>query len=309
MISKTKYPMDRPADLGRVVIGERAKGKGYPVKLDYFKIVQGRDKEGGQVTDYELMERLDPDCKPREIEVYLPFDGIDDVWHTERRMYGRQDPKDPESRVMRKCWCSNGEHANFTHPDGRVEIGICKGDECKYAQPMGTASPDCKKFGRLYFAIKLQPIIGGLYRFQTTSRHSIGQIQTSLETISRLTGGYLAGPSFILALRSVISDTPVGKQTLYIVNIEFHGNQKEFLEAAAQLIAVREKRRAELSGYARLLLNAPETEQDNKEVQGEFYPEAETVEPEPPFEDVEAVELPPDEIPGGDDQGAFWFDD
>lgn len=275
---KTFRDMETPAILGTVRIGER-KGKQAPVKLDYFKIVKGKDKDG-QIADDDLMGKLDPkNFKPTEIKIFLFFDEIADNFQSMRAMYGRLDSKEPDSPVIRKCYSEDGEVAYRRNKDNTTEQDVCRGDDCKYAQPSGENAPRCKPFGRLVFMIAESPIIGGVYQYQTTSWNSIRQIQTGLEAIYNLTkgdgkNGYLAGIPLVLVVRPVMKATPVGNLSLQLVHVEYRGNEATFLESVQKLIETRYQRRAQIAEAAqraRLVLTAAETPDEAEDVGQEFY--------------------------------------
>ncbi|MDP2815849.1 MAG: hypothetical protein Q8O19_04140 [Rectinemataceae bacterium] len=69
-------------------------------------------------------------------------------------------------------------------------------------------------------------------------------------------------------------------QTIYVVNVIFHGTMQQLLEATVKVSQYQSLMRAkiqQLEATARLALDAPESEEEMREFQEEFMPEQQKV--------------------------------
>ncbi len=65
-------------------------------------------------------------------------------------------------------------------------------------------------------------------------------------------------------------------QTIYVVNVEFAGTVQQLLEKTVEVSKYQSLMRGqikELEARARVALYAPESEEEGKDIQAEFYPE------------------------------------
>ncbi len=69
-------------------------------------------------------------------------------------------------------------------------------------------------------------------------------------------------------------------QTIHVVNVEFAGTVQQLLEKTVEVSKYQSLMRGqiqELEARARVALYAPDSEEEGKEVQAEFYPEKQEV--------------------------------
>ena len=270
------------ARLGKIVIGEKATGKGgsmLPRKLDHFAIkTLQRDAQGGLILDKALMGRLGE--RPTVLRIRLPFDDIEANFQT-RLSYYRG----------RTLFCSgDGEEAKrlqVLQAEGKAVYGPA----APYG-PCGAGCPDfvdrrCKPLGILRVILEEQQTVGGIYEFRTTSWNSIRNILSGLATVKAQTGGVLAWVPLIMRLvpQTVQPKDGGTANTAYVVQVVFDGSPQVLLEKVRDLLSLRmplidEIRRLEAQQKA--LQSAPEEPEDAADTQDEFYPEL--AEAEPPVE-------------------------
>lgn len=100
---------------------------------------------------------------------------------------------------------------------------------------------------------------------------------SSLAHIRQMAGGIIAGLSLKMTLAPKTVTTDAGKlQTIYMVNIEFDGGFKQLREAAVEIAKIRGTTQVNLTRYieqAENYLTAPETEEDQSDINEEFSPQ------------------------------------
>jgi len=272
---KTDKPIndDNPARIGSIVIGSRKKsGKGfYPQKIDYFKIIRGRDKDGDQHIDDDAMKAIGNE-RPTELKIFLPFQTIKENFHTERAMYTKlQGGGGP---VIKHCYCDDGDTAHRVVSRGVVDKEPCDGDECKHA-----ISGLCKMLGTLSVILSDVGDIGGVYKYRTTSWHTIRNINSSLKMIESVVkrvddAATIAFIPLVLAVFPDLLQTPKnGIQTFYTCVVKFKGDNEGFERAVAQLAARTNKTKQIIQGHRRALME-PEPEDTDTFITEEYYPDA-----------------------------------
>jgi hypothetical protein len=170
--------LSQPSFQGRIAIGEKTE-KGYPKKLDYFIFTKPYDeKTKSAPKDLKMLaimkEKYKTD-KPKEIHVVLVDHHPEEVFFTSYMNY-------PGS----SCNCKgDGEKAVRVDSDGTKIDVICNYDECKFRwlkKEKGLLNT-CKPTGILSVLIPEAPIAGGLWKFSTHSKMSIGKINEALWNI------------------------------------------------------------------------------------------------------------------------------
>ena len=252
-------------EIGKIKIGnkgeERPKAGGgtfrLPVKFDHFEIVSlMRDEKGDFIKDPVMKELGEA---PKELDCMLLFNDLTLNFITRYNQYHGG-----------KCLCQ-GDGATAKQIDGaQVE---CNPDTC----PQFTQKK-CKPNGILSVILTKSPRLGGVYKFRTTSFNSIRSILSSMFFLSNLTGGVLA----MIPLKLTVSPMQVQPkesakpQTIYVVNIEFSGTASELLQKTFDVQKYQSAMRENiirLESTARASLTAPETKEEIKEIEAEFYPE------------------------------------
>lgn len=256
-------------EIGKIKIGSKGEvktsGKGTqyrpPVKFDHFEIVSVlRDEQQNLIPDPVMNELGD---KPKELDVFLLYNDETLNFTTRYNEYKGG-----------KCQCSgDGVTARLINGD-EIE---CNPETCKVFK-----EKRCKPNGILSVILTKSPRLGGVYKFRTTSYNSIRSILSSLFFIRSLTGGVLA----MIPLKMTVSPMTVQPkdsataQTIYVVNVEFAGTVQQLLEKTVEVSKYQSLMRGqiqELEITARMALCAPESEEEIKDIQAEFYPEKQEV--------------------------------
>lgn len=254
-------------EIGKIKIGgkgeERQKAGGgtfrIPVKFDHFEIVSlMRDEKGDFVRD-PVMDSLGE--KPQSLDIMLLFNDPTLNFVTRYNQYQGG-----------KCLCQGDGVAARLVDGAQVE---CNPDTC----PQFTSKPPkCKPNGILSVILTKSPRLGGVYKFRTTSFNSIRSILSSMFFLSNLTGGVLA----MIPLKLTVSPMQVQPkdsakpQTIYVVNLEFAGTAPELLQKTFEVQKYQSAMREniiKLESTARAVLTAPESKEEIKEIEAEFYHE------------------------------------
>ncbi len=250
--------MPRCAEIGGIRIGRKgetttASGYRLPEKLDHFIVTTpNKDKSGNFIMD-DVMSLLPEN--PTKLRIMLLYDD-------EKLNFSTQFREIRGGRIV----CSGDGETAFDKESGQ-EI-VCNIDTCPKYQ-----NKKCKLNGILSVILLDKPTIGGVYRYRTTGWNSVQSIMTSMLMIKTMTRGLLAMIPLTLTVTPKLV-TPKGADkahTIYFVNIEYHGT--DLLE---KVIQVSQHRLAMQSEIMKLenqsLLLAPESEEELKDIQDEFYP-------------------------------------
>lgn len=251
-----------------------------PEKLDHFLVTTLHRDDGGQlVEDAALMaslaEHADADRKLRRLPITVLSNVVSEVM-TAR--YAAYNGKRAEA-------VSDGE--TLTEYADRPGGAWLPQPRTLPHTPETTARWPALKLAATLNVMINSPAarLGGVYKFRTTSRITGEQLFGSLTELQRLTGGVLRGLPLRLVIRP-LSVAPQGKPTVvYVVHVEFSGDDLRKLPemAVAQLrgevARVREIRALE-SQYKALLAHEPE-DLDPEEVPP---PADEPAAPPPPAE-------------------------
>lgn len=170
--------LSQPSIQGRVAVGERSE-KGFPKKLDYFVFTKPYDeKTKSAPKDAKMLAIMKEKYKtdqPKEIHVILVDHHPEEVFFTAYMNY-------PGS----SCNCKgDGETALRIGSDGTKVDVVCNYDECKFRwlkKEKGLLNT-CKPTGVMTFLIPEAPMAGGLWKFSTHSKMSIGKINEALWNI------------------------------------------------------------------------------------------------------------------------------
>ena len=262
----------RLQELGHIKIGIRgamrksAKGNEFqpPQKLDHFVITtMQRGPDGNLLEDPDFAGK-----KPTEIEVLLPFDDPNLNFQSFFAAY-----------TAHKCHCKgNGKEAMRLNEQTEIfdEI-ICDPETCDWYK-----EKKCKPNGILSLILKAKPLIGGVYKFRTTSYNTIKNIRSTLSQIIHFAGRGMSGITFKLVIRpekvTPASGNQAGKETLiYTVNLTYAGTMVELAEHARAMLASRigvDQLPALESAERKALEAEPITDETHApDVAMEYYPE------------------------------------
>lgn len=254
---------------GEEVISTGGKKFRLPQKLDHYIITTTeRDHETDLlILEDELMDKLKKDKalidtkkNLTSIPIRLLYNDIDLNFHTRNACY-----------VGGKCVCSgDGETAKTR--DGRDVECPCNKINYDYE-----GKDKCKVNGKLFVVVDGTETVGACHILRTTSKNTVRSILGGLTFIKASSGGLLAFLPLHLMLKPMTVDTGNGIRTIYVSSIVFRGSienlQTKSLEMARSkakyLIAmdsVEDKAR-------QVLENSTESDQEQKDVQAEFYPD------------------------------------
>ncbi|MFW9605972.1 MAG: hypothetical protein ACMV0I_05405, partial [Pseudomonas sp.] len=148
----------------------------------------------------------------------------------------------------------------------------------------------CKLTGTLSVIITGAEVIGGAWKFRTTSYNSVVGILSSLSMIKTMSGGILAGIPLMMKLSPKSVTDPIGgsQQTVYVVSLEYRGSVQSLRELGYGIMLRNQQfgiKVAELEQQAKLLIQheADSYESEAEDIVGEFFPEQQPgyEEPEP----------------------------
>jgi len=264
---------------GKIKIGEKGDwvksrgGKDFqlPKKLDHFLITtMERDaRTGNFLQDTELMENLAGDGPLTRIPIRLLYNDIELNFQTRYSCY---------SGTQLVCY-GDGQDAYRLNKDQARDRVPCP---CQAQDPKYNGQYKCKINGTLSCIIDSAEIVGGVWKFRTTSYNSVVGILSSLTLIRRISGGYLAGLPLDLTIAPKTVNNPIdGKaQTVWVVNIEFKGSVQALRDEGYRYALEDKKhdlRIADIEAEAKRLLS-PDAAGFNEiaeDVKTEFYPQDE----------------------------------
>ena len=255
---------------GKIKIGEKGKtiksAKGVefqpPQKLDHFVITTTeRGPDGNFLRDENMHRELGE--APVRIPVRLLYDDVELNYQS-----------------------------RFVAYDGRTLIRSCDGEVCEMRKP-GAASTECpcvcagkepfaegvcKPYSVLSVILDSSAVLGGVWKFRSTSYNTARGLLASMLLIQRVSGGLLAGIPLDLVVgpKQVVNPRDGKQQTIYVVHLEYRGSVDALQQCGYQLALNNASRRAQIEHVeerARAMLTAPDVELDDDETVPEFFPE------------------------------------
>lgn len=188
--------------LGEMVESAKKTGVMYPRAIDHFK-PEFENKE-----HENLFHELYGD-KPTRIRVAFGHDDPDTVFPQWFKLYGKSGLK---------CKGDN-ETANRWQDGEMVEVECIGPEECPYSLEHGNhGKPGCKRLASLQFFIHGVPELA-VFQINTTSYHSIVNVNTGIELLRRLTGGKLAGIWVELILKPQEVQAEGKAKTVHVLDI------------------------------------------------------------------------------------------
>ena len=238
---------------GKMTTSDRGKQFRPPQKLDHFVVTTMQKKNDDFVEDKVIMDMLGSNCT--EIPVILLYDDPALNFVISLAHYDSA-----------QCQC-RGNGIQAVKADGTLIE--CDPNTCEFAQ-----NRLCKPNGVLSVVLQNAPRVGGVWKFRTTGWNSIRNLMSSIQFIHDLTGGRLAGLPLWLTLQPKTTVIPGTKATttIYMVNIEYRGTIPELMSKADTRYVTAEKM-ALMEAKAAEMLSLPESPEECKDIQEEFYPE------------------------------------
>lgn len=264
-------------EVGRIKIGQKGAVREtkngvkfqMPVKLDHFVVTtMHRGQDGNFIRDDEI-HAIHGD-QPRKLPVRLLFNDPGLNFQTQYVAYWGK-----------HRWCTgDGESAQRLQKDGgyRDVECPCPNLEQGFQGVDGKGNGKCKINGVLSVIIDDAAMVGGVWRFRTTSINTCESIARSLDMLYRLSSGHIAGIPLDLTVSPKEAHQPDGTPTtIYVVGLTFRGTVQE-LRTHAEQHAIEDARyahrMAQLDEQARLSLAGPVVpDEEAREVIEEFYPE------------------------------------
>lgn len=252
-------------ELGKIKIGKKGEEKKsksgtkfkLPVKLDHF-IVTTTEKNSQTdqfIIDDEIMGMLGENCT--KIPVTVPYNDIDLIIPNSYTHYEKS-----------KCVCrGDGEHAKLESG----EIVQCNPKTCPYFE-----KKKCKQNAVLSVMLDDASMVGGVHKLRTTSFNSLRNIKSSLTFIKTRTHGILAGLPLLLTLQPKTVNIPDGTGTtvIYMVNLVYNGKTRDLNDIAMEISRQESSiEMAQLESAAAEQLLIPESVEEQKDIQDEFFTE------------------------------------
>lgn len=283
---------NRFLEVGKIKIGgkgekRQSKNKKFfrlPVRYDCFVVTTTEKDDHDNFKRDEQIHKIIGD-EPKELSIRLPFDDIDMNFYTSFALY--------EGRKNR-CR-GNGIKAERTLKGGEVKKFDCNQD-CEFL-----VSAKCKPSGILSCHISMSYNVGGIYRFRTHSWNTVSAILSALKYFKdNIPGGILQGIPFKLKF---LKKATAEHGNVPVVTLVADGQELEKMRAlGAHEMSMRKRlgispghieNMAKESGYS------PQGYDNPNDIQDEFYPEAEIIEPGTSQEDIDdelTEEKPPDTV-------------
>ncbi len=260
------------AERGKIKIGIKGevrpsqKGNDYqlPKKLDHFRIVtMEKGSDNNFLIDREVHKIYGP--TPKEIAVRLLYDDIEPNMATRYACYkGRQQ------------WCTgDGEKAIRVRADGggKAEVACI----CERQNPDYKGNDKCKMNGALSVIIDGVDVVGGVWKFRTTSYNTIMGVLGGLALIKKVAGGPLAGIPLQMKInpKTVVSPADNKVQTVQVVSLEYKGSSESLQELGYQKALQQEKHNYRMENIKQevKMITATATDIVDEDVIDEFYPE------------------------------------
>jgi hypothetical protein len=189
--------------IGEMVESQRKAGVTYPRAIDHFK---------PEFVDKQHEDRFHQlyGEQPKRIRVAFGHDDPEKVFPQWFKLYGKS--------TGLKCKGDNETAGRWQ--DGEIREVECIGpEECPYSLENGqNGKPGCKRMASLQFFIHGIPELA-VFQINTTSYHSIVNINTQLSLLSQLTGGRIAGVWVDLVLQPQQVQAEGKAKTVYVLDI------------------------------------------------------------------------------------------
>ena len=255
---------------GKIKIGEKgktvtsAKGTSFqpPQRLNHFIITTTeRGPDGNFLRDDAA--HADLGDAPTRIPVRLLYDDVELNYQSRFVAYDRL-------KLVRVC---DGEICEVRDSAGTASEAPCV---CAGKEPF--ADGVCKPYSVLSVILDSSAVLGGVWKFRSTSYNTARGLLASMLLIQRVSGGLLAGIPLDLVVgpKQVINPKDGKQQTIYVVHLEYRGSVDALQQCGYQLALNNASRRAQIEhveSSARAMLTAPDVELDDDETVPEFFPD------------------------------------
>jgi hypothetical protein len=254
---------------GKIRAGNKVEknGKLLPNATEYFTITTMRRKKDINPNDpdtgFERDEAIHKivGAEPKRLAVRLPCNQPDLNFVT---YFGKYSSATTDCR-------GDGDIAETK--DGRIID--CLGKDCPTFE-----KGECKQHGVLSVILEAAGRFGVVYKFRTTSRNSIDNLEASIDALTVATEGYPANIPLWLTLTPKETTIPNGprkgsRKVIYMANLEFRHGGYEELDQYVQKRTLLRAGRDPVEGIERALeanLALPEKIEDVIDIHDMFFP-------------------------------------
>lgn len=211
--------------LGKIRLGEKQisdrTGREYPQKLDYFLFAEDEVAPEVRAAVFALYGE-----QPRELDIMFPVEDLNIVFPQWYKRYG-------SSRGL-ICKGDGVTAVQIDQETGEMLEITCAGEMCPHYE-----SKQCRRVASAQFMLPKVPGLG-CWQIDTTSFHSIVNINSGIDFIRSITGGRIAMLPLKLRLRP-LEVAPEGKKTTVFVMdlIQDQARLEDVIRTAAQPLSAR----------------------------------------------------------------------
>lgn len=267
---------------GAITTSQQGKEFRPPEKLNHFQITTTeKNADGDFVVDTDLEKRI------KEAGTGIINGSGNLIGIPIRLLYNDTELNFPtrlSSYVAGKLSCTgDGQKATKRVDDFKKESPC----PCPRFDQGYDGKDKCKALGTLTCIIDEAGLFGQAHKFRTTSINSVTGILGGLEMIRTVTNNRVAGLPLMLTINPKSTTTPQGANTIvYVVSLCYRGSMNAMREEVLQIM---NKERQYLIGMDQLEAEARNTQirnpiisdDEQKEVAEEFYPDCITLPAEP----------------------------
>jgi len=240
--------------IGKIRLGikkENAKGVEYPAAVDYF--VCKADEQTSELAAQAFKEVYGE--KPRELDVMFPVEDPTKFFSQFYRRYG--------SSTGLLCKGDGEKATQIDRETGEMLEIDCDPMECEWAE-----KKHCRPVGTLQFLLYKVPGLG-IWQIDTSSYHSIVNLNSAIDFVRTLTGGKIAWIPLKLIIRPKEVQVEGRKKVVYVMDL---ANEHVRLE---QILAASRKTPAQFLLEEKTGIKPEEvtiTEPDYDEAPDDLYP-------------------------------------
>jgi len=243
-----------------------------PQKLNHFIITtMERDESGDLVQDDALVSvlkksnaaRMDKEGNLTGIPIRLLYNDIELNFPTRYACY-----------IGGKCTCSGDGEIGKTR-DGREITCPCEKQDMAYQ-----GKDKCKINGKLYCVVEGTTSVGACHVLRTTSFNTVQSIIGGLAFIQAAAGGMLAflPLQLVLTPKTTVIPSSGAPVTVYVASIVYNGNIDELRQTALGMAQDKAKYLTQMDSIEasakQLMLSVVESDEEQLEVNEEFYPDS-----------------------------------
>jgi hypothetical protein len=194
-------------------------GKQYPKAVDYFVVKEDLSTSAEAAEEFKKVYG----DKPRSVDIMFPTDNPEEFFPQFYRRYG--------SGAGLLCK-GDGRIANMVAENGQLLEVECCPESCEWAM-----KKHCRPVGTIQFLIPSVPGVG-CWQIDTSSYHSVVNLNSGIEFIRQLTGGRIAGIPLRLVVKPKEVQVDGKKKVVYVLDLACEKLRlQDVLEASRQTLA------------------------------------------------------------------------